>query len=88
MIENLKQLELETGGRRFRVTKEDSLFYPEWKSIWTFFRWKKFYFSRDNELEDFVFLRAFKTEDEAWDFIRKKMNKPKFTNYDIIDGGE
>lgn len=70
--------------REFRVVKEDSSFYPEWRSVWTLLRWKRFYFSKNNELEDFVFMRTFTTEDEAWDFIIEKKSEPKFTDYDII----
>ena len=70
--------------REYRVIEEDNRFYPEWKSFWTFGIWRKFYFTRDNELEDFIHIRAFKTEDEAWDFIRKKRNEPKFIRYDIL----
>ena len=68
----------------YRVIEEDNRFYPEWKSFWTFGIWRKFYFTRDNELEDFIHIRAFKTEDEAWNFIRKKRNEPKFIQYDIL----
>ena len=46
------------------------------------------YPARNNELEDFVHIRAFKTEDEAWDFIIKKKAQPKFRQYDIINEGE
>ena len=74
--------------RGFRVVKEDDAFYPEWRSVWTFLRWKRFYFSKNNELEDSVLMRAFTTEDEAWDFIIKKMSEPKFNDYDIINEGE
>ena len=70
--------------REYRVIEEDNRFYPEWKSFWTFGIWRKFYFTRDNELEDFIHIRAFKTEDEAWNFIRKKRNEPKFIQYDIL----
>ena len=70
--------------REYRVIEEDNQFYPEWKSFWTFGIWRKFYFTRDNELEDFIHIRAFKTEDEAWNFIRKKRNEPKFIQYDIL----
>ena len=70
--------------REYRVIEEDNRFYPEWKSFWTFGIWRKFYFTRDNELEDFIHIRTFKTEDEAWNFIRKKRNEPKFIQYDIL----
>ena len=70
--------------REYRVIEEDNRFYPEWKSFWTFGIWRKFYFTRDNELEDFIHIRAFKTEDEAWNFIRKKRSEPKFIQYDIL----
>ena len=70
--------------RKYRVIEKDDWFYPEWKSFWTFGIWRKFYFTRDNELEDFIHIRAFKTEDKAWDFIRKKMNEPKFIQYDAL----
>jgi hypothetical protein len=71
--------------REFRVVKEGDAFCPEWRSVWTFLRWKRFYFSKDNELEDFVFMRTFTTEDEAWDFIIEKKSEPKFNDYDIIN---
>ena len=71
--------------REFRVVKEDDVFYPEWRSVWTFLRWKRFYFSKDNELEDFVFIRTFTTEDEAWDFIIEKKSEPRFNDYEIIN---
>jgi hypothetical protein len=74
--------------REFRVVKEDNAFYPEWRSVWTFLRWKRFYFSKNNELEDFVFIRTFTTEDEAWDFIIEKKSEPRFNDYDIINEGE
>jgi hypothetical protein len=74
--------------REFRVVKEDNAFYPEWRSVWTFLRWKRFYFSKNNELEDLVFMRTFTTEDEAWDFIIEKKSEPKFNNYDVINEGE
>jgi hypothetical protein len=31
---------------------------------------------------------VFKTEDEAWDFIQKKKNEPRFKQYDVLDEGE
>ena len=74
--------------REYRVVEEDDRYYPEWKSFWTFGIWRKFYFTRNDELEDFVHVRAFKTEDEAWDFIIKKKAQPKFRQYDIINEGE
>ena len=74
--------------REYRVKREDDRYYPEWKSFWTFGQWKKFYFTRNNELEDFVHYRVFKTEDEAWDFIQKKKNEPRFKQYDVLDEGE
>ena len=70
--------------REYRVIEEDNRFYPEWKSFWTFGIWRKFYFTRDNELEDFIHIREFKTEDEAWNFIRKKRNEPKFIQYNML----
>lgn len=74
--------------RMFQVREEDEWYYPEWKSFWTFGQWRKFYYTRNDELEDFVYIRAFKTENEAWKFIQKKKDEPKFNKYDVIDGGE
>jgi hypothetical protein len=74
--------------REFRVVKKDKGFCPEWRSFWTFWRWRKFYFTKNYELEDFVYLRVFETENEAWNFIQEKKCQPKFKYYDLIDGGE
>jgi hypothetical protein len=72
--------------REYRVVQEDDRFYPEWKSFWTFGKWRRFYYTKDNDLEDWVFLRAYKTEDEAWEFIREKRAQPKFTQFDTERG--
>jgi hypothetical protein len=69
--------------REFRVVKENNAFYPEWRSIWTFLRWKRFFYSK-NDVEDLVFMRTFKTEDEAWDFIIGKKSEPRFNDYEVI----
>ena len=74
--------------REYQVTEEDDRFYPEWKSFWTFGQWKKFYFSLNDELEDLVHVRVFKTKEEAWEFIQEKKSQPKFRQYDILNEGE
>ena len=74
--------------REYRVREEDNRFYPEYRSFWTFGIWKKFYYTRNEELIDFVHIRAFNTEDKAWDFIHWKKAQPKFRRYDIINEGE
>ena len=68
--------------RKYRVTEEDGRFYPEWRcGILTLWSWKRFYFSKDSELEDFLFVRNYKTEDEAWEFIIEKKSG-KFSQFD------
>ena len=72
--------------RRYRVKKEGDRFYPEWKSFWTFGDWKEFYYTQNCDFEDNVYVRNFATEDEAWEFIKKKKGERKFNPYDIERG--
>jgi hypothetical protein len=73
--------------RRYRVKKEGDRFYPEWKSFWTFGDWKEFYYTRNCDFEDNVYVRNFATEGEAWEFIKRKKGERKFNPYDI-EGGD
>ena len=68
--------------REYRVREDNERFYPEWKSFWTFGDWRGFYYTRNNELEELIYPRVFKTEGEAWEFIQEKKSQPKFEQYD------
>lgn len=68
------------------MVQEDNRFYPEWRSFWTFGRWRRFYYTKENDREDYVHLRGYGTEDEAWEFIRGKKKQSKFTQYDTERG--
>lgn len=65
--------------RKYRVKEESNRFYPEWR-YW-FWKWRRFYFTKNSDLNDTIFIRNYKTEDEAWEFIKEKKSG-KFSQYD------
>ena len=65
--------------KEYRVVQRGDCFYPEWR-YW-FWIWRKFYFTRDCDFMDTVYIRNYKTEDEAWEFIKSKKSG-KFSQYD------
>lgn len=77
--------------REYRVVvKEDNYYYPQFRYVilglsWV---WRYFYYSRNDEPEDYLYIRNFKEESEARDWLYKKSQEKKFTQVDTERGGE
>jgi hypothetical protein len=68
--------------RKYRVFEENGRFYPEWRrGILTLWSWRRFYFTKCSDLDDTLFVRNYMTEEDAWEFIKKKKSG-KFSQYD------
>ena len=66
--------------REYRVRKVGDRYFPEFR-YWIFFwNWRRFYFTREED--EALCVVNFKTEEEAWDYIRKKKGQKKFSSYE------
>ena len=66
----------------YRVIREGDRFYPEWRrGILTLWFWRRFYYTKDSDFNETLFVRNYKTEDEAWEFIMEKKSE-RFSQYD------
>jgi hypothetical protein len=69
--------------REYRVRKVGDRYFPEFR-YWIFFwNWRRFYYTRGDDLYDeALYMINFKTEEEAWDFIKKKKEQKRFSSYE------
>ena len=73
--------------REYRVRQEGNRYFPEFR-YWIFFwNWRRFYYNviytiGDYLYDDNLYIVSFKTEEDAWDYIREKKGQKKFSSYE------